>query len=782
MNSKRIKQLIIIGIVVLIISAGVGQWTKLPAPLFKDDYSTVVVDQAGDYLRVFLNSNEQWIFPPQKDELPQKLTTAVINFEDKRFYSHLGIDPLALTRAIVQDLRAWDKVSGASTITMQVTRLAEPKERTIINKLLEMIQALRIENKYSKEEILRLYLTHAPYGGNIVGYQAASLRYFGKEATNLTWGQAALLAVLPNSPSLINPTRSRKRLKEKRNRLLDKLYRKEIIDRRTCQLAKAEEIPDRELPFDLAAPHLARRLKQQSEEDMIRTTINKQLQLKINGLVQNYMSKMQQWGINNCAVLITDTKTGAVKSYIGSNDYFDQQHSGKIDGVQMKRSSGSILKPFLYALAIDEGLILPESKLKDIPISYGAYSPYNANYQFNGVVKARKALVNSLNAPAVSLLDQYGIEEFYDFLKEAGISTLFRNAKEYGLPLVLGGAEVKMWDIAALYQGLGNFGRFSELHVTQKQADLFAADNSQQLISQGAAYLTLDIIDDLKRPGQDYFWRNYASQWRIAWKTGTSYGNRDAWAVGTAPDWTITVWLGNFNGQENKELSGLNAAAPLFFEIFNSLNKDYYQDFFDRPDNSLEEIKVSAQTGYRLEQQIIDQGLADLTIVLAPKSAKPLRYSPYEKIVYTNQAKTTEVCSLCWDRSDLNKSLEVVYPPQVVEYLEARGNDVYTALPHKSSCPTVTAANPIEFIYPQSNSIISIPRGSSGDYQQVNFKVAHSGEDSKLFWYLDQQYLGSTKDKHQKLLLPSSGGHRIYVVDQEGNDREIKFYIQKNKE
>ena len=780
MFNNKVKIILASLITVLIIGGGVWQLTKLPAPLFPDDYSTVVVDETGEQLRVFLNSQEQWIFPPQDKELPAKLITAVTQFEDKRFYKHWGVDPLAVGRALVQDLRAGKIVSGASTITMQVARLAKEKDRTVVNKLIEMIQALRLEVKYSKEEILRLYLNHAPYGGNIKGYQAAAQRYFGKEAADLTWGQASLLAVLPNSPSLINPNRGREKLKTKRNRLLDKLQRKGIIDETTCQLAQAEEIPQGEQAFDLAAPHLARRLNNKYKQDVIKTTINKDLQQQSTQLVQKYMQKLQQQGVNNCAVLIADTKTGQVKSYIGSNDYFDHQHSGKIDGVQMKRSSGSILKPFLYAGAMDQGLIIPPSKIEDIPNSYGAYSPYNADNDFAGVVTARKALVNSLNAPAVSLLDQYGVQEFYDLLEEAGITTLFREAEAYGLPLALGGAEIKVWDIAALYRGLGNYGHFSGLEVMQSEDELFTTvDQAQQLITPGAAYLTLDIIDDLKRPGADYFWRNYASQYRIAWKTGTSYGNRDAWAVGTSPEWTIAVWVGNFNGQENQKISGLNAAAPLFFELFNSLDKDYYQDFFAKPKDDLEEIKVSAQTGYRLSDKIMEQDLADLTTAVAPKNAKPLRYSPYEEIVYTNQAQTKEVCSRCWERNDLTKSLQVVYPPQVVAYLSKRGNNVYTTLPHRADCPTVSNNNPIEFIYPQQDSIISIPRGSDGNYQKVTFKVAHSGQNSKLFWYLDQEYLGTTKGSHQKLLLPASGEHQLHVVDGAGYHREIEFYVKK---
>ncbi|MCG8514192.1 MAG: penicillin-binding protein 1C [Halanaerobiales bacterium] len=765
------KRKVIIALIVGVVILGGGWLVRLPSPLFEADYSTVVLDEKGRFLRVFINQKEQWILPPDQAEIPVKLKEAVLNYEDQRYYRHPGVDPLALGRALYQNLRELERVSGGSTITMQLARLVGARERTIKNKLIEMIQALLLELQYSKEEILKLYLTHAPYGGNIIGYQTASYRYFGKSPAELSWGEAATLAVLPNSPALINPDRNRTGLQVKRNKLLQQLYQRGVITQETYQLARAETVPAGQLPFPLAAPQLTVRLKSQSQQAVIRTTISRDLQWQVQRITRDYMELMVEQGAHNCALLLAETASGEVKAYLGSHDFFDHRNSGQIDGVQMARSTGSILKPFLYGLAIEQGLILPDSQLPDIPVSYGAYTPYNYSESFQGVVRAREALLASLNAPAVNLLAQYGVTRFYHFLQEGGISTLFRTAEGYGLPLILGGAEASLWEVAALYRGLGNYGFFSGLQLLQEPT----APPGKSLLSPGSAYLILDILKDLNRPGLEYYWQDYAAKWKIAWKTGTSYGNRDAWAVGVSPQWTIAVWVGNFDGRESPVLTGLGAAAPLLFRVFNALEKDYYGNWFERPAD-LKKIRVSARTGFRLSKQ-----QAGMVEVDAPAGALPLRYSPYERVVYLTLSGKEEVCSLCWERDDLQEVLQVVYPPEVIEYLKRRGQAVYTLPPHRRSCPMVNPTNPIEFVYPQPGSKILIPRGLNGEYQKVRFSVAHSKKNSRLFWYLDDRYLGETIDLHQQAITLANGYHKLHVLDQEGHYREINFYSERKE-
>lgn len=337
-------------------------------------------------------------------------------------------------------------MSGASTITMQVARLRKQKNRTYGQKVLEMIQAIKIDLRLSKQEILKAYLNHAPYGGNIIGYRTASRRYFDKEPVELSWAEAATLAVLPNAPGMVSPSANKQILENKRNLLLAKLYENQKIDKQTYELAIIEPLPDHEYRFKILAPHLTQKIKSSNpEEKIINTTIDYNLQDYLEQLTKQYISFQRRKGINNATALVIETKTGKVKAYVGSQGFFDFEGLGQVDGVQAPRSSGSVLKPFLYALAMDEGIVIPQTLIKDVPSYFDAFSPNNADEKFNGIVTAKGALIRSLNIPAVRLLNTYGVYRFYSFLQNAGMSTLFRTAEDYGLPLIIGGAEITAW-------------------------------------------------------------------------------------------------------------------------------------------------------------------------------------------------------------------------------------------------------------------------------------------------------------------------------------------------
>jgi len=769
MNKLSQRICLIILILIAVISL-LGWETRLPNPLFPKDYSTIVLDGDGEYLRVFLNSKEQWCFPLAKDKLPEKLIQSVILFEDKNFFSHRGVDIAAITRALWQNLKSKRIVSGGSTITMQVARLIKPKKRTVGNKLIEMVQALKLELHYRKDEILRLYLTHAPYGGNIIGYQAASLRYFGKSAQNLTWAEAATLAVLPNSPRLIHPTKNQDKLKEKRNRLLRRLFKKNIITQNTYQLSLLEPVPRRQIPFSLSAPHLTRKLKSQYEGGIIETTISKRIQDEMTNLVKNYAEQLKPQGIKNIALIVAETQTGEVRAYVASQDYRDDNNQGKVDGVLALRSTGSILKPFLYALSIDEGMILPDTQLPDIPAHYGSFSPANADLKYRGMVRVREALVKSLNVPAVKLLDDYGVENFYLFLQQAGMSTLFRSPQDYGLSLILGGAEGKLWDLASLYRGLANYGDFSGISVLKHDQE---KEKRKQLISPGVSYLVLEILKTLKRPGSEYYWHQYKNQTPIAWKTGTSYGQRDGWSIGVNPQWTVAAWVGNFTGEGNVNLRGSKSAAPLMFGAFDSLPKNPYCSWFEKPEERMRKVELCSETGY-----LAGPHCSHVIQRETPWKARTIKKCPYHQTIFVNQAGTEEVCSLCWENSDKKRVTRLVYSVEVVQYLKQRGQEFQSVLPHRKTCPSVASKDNIDFIYPSKGSHIMIPRDVSGKQQKIPVKVAHNLKESKLFWYLDGKFLGVTHRKHTMFINFDSGQHIIHVVDQQGSSQEIEFYTQ----
>ncbi len=741
----------------------------LPDPLFEPDYSTVVLDERGRILRMFLNGDDQWCFPHQGNaDVPLVLEQAVLLFEDRRFYKHPGVDPLALFRAVYQNIRSWKVVSGASTLSMQVARMASPRRRTYLNKALETLQAMKIELHYDKKQILNLYLDHAPYGGNIVGYRAAAQRYFGKSPERLTWGEAATLAVLPNAPGLISPLADPEELRLRRDRLLKRLHNEGVMDAETFGLTKLEKVPDgaRGLPMD--APHLARRLESRHRNTYLRTTLHRDIQRQSAELVNRHVAFMRQRGVRNGAALVVDTRSGKVRAYVGSQGFFDDRNQGQVDGVAAARSSGSLLKPFLFALGIDRGLLLPRTRLRDLPTHYGAFSPGNADGSFAGLVTAKEALVRSLNVPAVRLLDAYGMDPFFRFLKSAGLTTLIRSPGDYGLPMILGGVEVSLWDMAQSYRALANGGRFSLLKVVGGTPD----PEGPALISPGACYLTLNMLRDLKRPGVETYWHQYQNQWPIAWKTGTSYGKRDAWAIGVSPEWTVAVWIGNFGGHGNADLTGASAAAPLLFDLFNLLPKQREHVWIEAPVAGLRELQLCAHTGFRAgmhcERQIS---------VEAPLHMKPLRTCPYHRTLQVTLDGGHRVCSLCWEPGDRRPVSRLVFPADVAQHLRERGQVPGMVPPHKPDCPAGAGSDPLKIVYPHHNARLWLPRDFGGARQKIAMRVAHREKNRVLYWYLDDRYLGSSRGRHVKAVDLSKGWHTLNVVDESGNRDRKRFFV-----
>ncbi|MFP4459571.1 MAG: penicillin-binding protein 1C [Candidatus Zixiibacteriota bacterium] len=770
-------------IIILVVSISIFLIiSRLPAPMFPDDYSTVFTDRVGNILRIYLNDDEQWLFPPYSSKVPEKLETCILKYEDKRFHRHIGIDFLALSRAIWQNISQGEYVSGASTITMQVARLIGKRDRTIFNKIKEMSQAIRIELKFTKDEILKMYVQHAPYGGNIIGYEVASRRYFNKPSKNLTWSEAATLAILPNSPSLINPVSGRESLKKKRNWLLERLYDDGTINKETLELSKLEEIPDSQLPFDIHAPHLCDRVYRQKRGSIVQTSIDIEIQKEVNDICQDYSDFLQKFGIKNISAIVIDNQTGKVRAYIGSQDYFDINNAGMVDGVMGQRSYGSVLKPFLYALAIDEGLILPQTRLKDIPTYYGAFAPYNADKAYRGLVSAHDALIYSLNVPTVRLLYEYGYPKFYDFLQNAGISSLDNPSSHYGLTIILGGAEASLFELSQLYYGLAHFGEFADISFFEDDT----VENRQKIISNGASYLIIENLKELKRPGAEHYWNLFSNQWPIAWKTGTSYGNRDAWAIGINPKWTVGVWAGNFSGIGNPAIRGAKTAGPALFRIFDILPKDPYNAWFKSDDNDFKEIELCPETGYAKGSNCPESASANAPISNEIK-VKPLRKCPYHKKIFiafnpeNPQKKPLEqVCSRCWEPGHYKAVNWLSYPPSVVQFLKKHGHNYRSLPPHRKSCPVHHTENPLEFIYPTDDMVLLVPKGLEGDLQKVIAKAAHSIEDTEIYWYLDGSFIGATIEgseiqTHTIAISLKKGKHRLSITDSYGNNRTIDF-------
>lgn len=745
----------------------------LPA-LPKGDYGTVVLDDNGRILSIFLNRDEQWQFPPGSDPVPDKLKQCVLLFEDRFFYYHPGINPVSVVKAAYANLKSGRVQGGASTLTMQAARLAAPKARTFANKLTEACQAVWLELRYPKDILLRFYLDQAPYGRNIRGITAASLLYFGKKPDSLSWAQAALLAVLPNAPGLMAPGVETEQLLKKRNRLLKRLVLHGVIDNQAYLLALDEPIPGSVHLPPYQAPHFCFRLNGNDafRGQVVHSTINSNIQSLTDTLVKRHAVYLKERHIFNVSVLVADTRTGEIKAWVGSQDFFDNEQGGQVDGVMAPRSSGSVFKPFLYALAMDQGLIMPQTLLHDIPTYIGNFSPLNADNRFSGLVSAKDSLVQSLNVPSVRLLNSYGTYAFYQFLKQAGVSTLFRPPDDYGLTLVLGGAEVTLADLAMLYRGLGKKGVFEPLRY-RRGSPLPAS--SRALVSPGAALLTLDMLRDVKRPGAEYYWEYFNERRPIAWKTGTSFGGRDAWAVGVSPRWTIAVWAGNFSGDENPELTGSRSAGPLLFDIFNSLPLDGLpENWFIAGPGDLKSVPICTLSGFAAAESC-----PQTETVQAPNHNKVIRLCPYHQRVFVSADSRYEVCSLCWSGIEYREQTLAVFPPEVASHLRKRGLFVMTAPPHRPECPAKQDADLVSIVYPAPDAHIFLPRDFNGDIQAIRLQASHRHGGSTLFWYLDNDYIGQTLFRHEVAVSPPPGRHQVVVVDESGYSSAVTFFISR---
>jgi penicillin-binding protein 1C len=758
----------------------------LPKRLFQDPYSTVLEARDGELLSAAIASDGQWRFPEQ-DSVPKKFADALVAFEDKRFWNHPGVDVLSFGRAMRQNISAGRVVSGGSTISMQVIRLSRKSEsRTILEKVIEMILATRLEVRYSKEEILSLYASHAPFGGNVVGINAACWRYFGHDARQLSWGEATLLAVLPNAPSLIHPGKNRDRLSQKRNTLLRKLLLMGTIDAMTYSLAKDEPIPDEPMPLPQTARHLLARLsKDGNAEHRVRSTVDFSLQRRVEQIVEDHHQRLKGNQIHHAAAVVADVRTGNVLAYVG-NVSIDNRHPGdEVDALTSPRSTGSILKPFLYAAMLDEGKILPATLLPDVPLYINGFSPKNFSKEYDGAVPGDRALIRSLNIPAVHLLREYRYEKFHPLLKELGMTTLNRPPDHYGLALILGGAEGTVWDITGMYASLArtlnnyfehpgkNRYREKDSHPLSYVAnpDSSAADelDESSVIGAAAIYETFDVLKELYRPGEESGWRHFSSSKRIAWKTGTSFGFRDGWAVGVTPDYVVGVWTGNADGEGRPGLTGTDAASPIMFDIFSQLPGDAW---FEQPQPEMEKVEVCSRSGYRKGEWCTEtekQWIARAGLQSAP--------CPYHKKVNLTNDLRFRVHSNCESISRITSKEWFVLPPLQEYYFRSKNISYKPLPPLRKDCQPSLQGSSMDLIYPKANARIFIPRDLDGKPGYAVFDLAHRHPETTVFWHLDDAYIGSTKRTHQMTLHPSEGKHKLVLMDETGEILEQRFTV-----
>ena len=543
-------------------------------------YSQSVYDKNGDMLRAFTNSKDQWLMPVELDNLNQNFINATIAIEDKRFFYHHGVDIGAILRAIKLNLVNKRVISGASTLSMQVIRLVGERDRTFKNKIMEAIHAMHLERIYTKEEILKLYFEIAPYGGNIHGVKAASLRYFKKHPRDLSLSECALLAGLPQSPSLLRPDRYPERARKRRGMVLDSMLRNGFITKNQYSIANNEPVVAGNYSFPFKAAHFSRFMKSKFKgESDISTTLDSNIQHFAEVILRDKLYELKPYGVTNGAVVVIENKTGAVRAMVGSSDFFSKDSSGQINGTLSRRCPGSTLKPFTYALAFDRGLCTPETILEDSPIQYNGYMPQDYDRAYRGPVTAKDALIDSLNIPAVEVLNKVGYNNLYYLLERLGISTLDRAPEHYGLALTLGSCEVRLLELTNAYACLGRGGIYKSIQYNQNKT----SNAKRRVISEGAAYQVADILSDTTRLGAIGIYRDEKLHPKIALKTGTSYDHKDAWTISYNPEYTIGVWIGNFSGRSSKALVGIEAAAPVCVRIFDWLYTNKIAQWYSKP-------------------------------------------------------------------------------------------------------------------------------------------------------------------------------------------------------
>ncbi len=773
-NKHRIKLTILILVLVV-------YYFSLPKQLFNDPTSTVIDSREGELLGAKIATDMQWRFP-EIDSVPIKFTHCITQYEDAYFFKHWGFNPVSIVKAFNENRKAGKVIRGGSTLTQQVIRLSRKnKSRTYYEKLIELSLATRLEFRYPKDKILSLYSSHAPFGGNVVGLNAAAWRYFGQYPENLSWAENATLAVLPNAPGLISINKNRLKLLSKRDRLLKKLFEKSIIDSLTYHLATKETLPEKTFSLPRIAPHLLEKIKTKYVGQRIQTSIHLRLQEQLNSIIEQHYRELKQNHIYNIAVLIIDIRTRKIEAYIG-NSPTDKEHQKDVDIINKARSTGSILKPFLFTSMLNAGEILPNTLIADIPTQIAGYKPKNFNLKYYGAVPASKALTRSLNIPAVRMLQSYGIERFYHDLETLQLHNISKGADHYGLSLILGGAESNLWDLTRAYSSLAStllhYDTTQGKYYTKELANLSFLKNEIEdfgeitneypLYDAGAIYTTFNTLREVNRPEGEENWEFYNDAKSIAWKTGTSFGFRDAWAIGINTNYVVGVWVGNADGEGRPGLTGINVAAPILFDAFDILPNS---EWFSAPYDELERIETCKHSGYRSSTIC-----TEIDTIWIPRSGLKTRVCPNHQWIHLDQTESYQVNSSCESLANMKHKSWFVLPPSQAYYYQNH-NPFYKPLPpHRIDCLSLSKI-PMEFVNSLSDEEIFLPNDFKEIKNSFIIKLKHTQPETKIFWYLDTKYITTTQTIHEVSIFPKTGKHTVTVVDEFGNELKKVFKI-----
>jgi penicillin-binding protein 1C len=749
---------------------GLDRLAPLPTPVV---YARVVTARDGTVLHAFLSPDDKWRMKTELAEITPELRAAFLHKEDQYFYYHPGVNPLALARAAANNLWAGRKTSGASTITMQVARLLEPKTRTYWHKLVEIFRALQLEWHYSKDEILQLYLNLVPYGGNIEGVKAASLLYFGRLPDKLSLAQITTLAIVPNRPTSLALGRHNDRIQQARDQWLARFQADGVFPAADLAAALAEPLQVQRQPAPVMAAHFARFAHQQqpSQQANLRTTLRADFQAKVEELTAGYVRSTKAFNIHNACVLVIDNQHREVLAYLGSPNFADGQHGGQVDGVRAYRSPGSALKPFIYAAAFDQGLITPRSLITDVPTDFAGYAPENYNRSFNGQVSAETALANSLNVPAVKLLHQLSVNRLTGLLKQAKFQEISKKEKFLGLSLALGGCGVSLWEMAGLYAALPNQGYWQPLQWLADDQAPPLPDSLRQtaLVSPSAAYVVSEILTKVNRPELPADYERNPHVPKIAWKTGTSYGRRDAWSIGYNAKYTVAVWVGNFSGEGSPELTGAGIATPLLFKLFNAL--DYNAPIhWLAPPEALQFRLVCAESGQVpesfCENLVQDYFLPGVSSIKKCEHSRPVFTSPDEKISY---------CSECLPASGYKKKMYPNLPPEMVAFNLSNKVAFMPIPPHNPACTRVAGGQA-----PVITSPVPGREYLTADEEGIELLLSCNvaNEVKKVYWYVDNKFYRTAQVGEKVFFKPQRGEVQLSCSDDQGRNTNVRITVK----
>lgn len=724
------------------------------------NYSSLVLSEEGRPLAAYLSSEDKWRLYLEEKEITTTLKEAFLLKEDRFFYFHPGFNPVSLFRALFQNMSGGKRISGASTITMQVVRLLQPRARTYGNKAVEIIKALQLEWHFSKDEILRLYLNLVPYGGNVEGIKSASFLYFQCLPEQLSPAQIATLAVVPNRPNSWRLQPDNEALKEARNRWLQFFYDKNWIDEAVLDAALEEDLQIERKVWEPVAPHLCRRLFTQYRTPIIQSHIRYSAQRKCEEITKNYSERIKGVHITNASVIVIDNRTRKVIAYSGSADFMDKDNQGEVDGVLAIRSPGSTLKPFIYGLAIEKGIITPKTIVYDVPCNFSGYTPENYDKQFNGALSVQAALSRSLNIPAVGVLHEYGVPEFITRLNELGLRQIGKDKTKLGLSMILGGCGVSLESLSNGFATLACNGTYTPLRYVEQDSGLL----SYSWIKPEASFLISEILCTVARPDLPSAWQMGKSVPRIAWKTGTSYGRRDAWSIGYNDDYTIGVWVGNFNNEGVPDLNGAEMATPLLFQLFEAI-QGRGKTHWLFPPKELSLRKICTETGQVPGENCIHFG----TDYYLPGISKHQNCGCRKEFQLSNDLKIS-YCKTCVPDEGWVGKVFPVYPPGLIRYFEDKKISYENIPPHNPLCTRIFQESGPRIVTPTDQSEYLIEKE---EVSQLSLVAEVDARVKEMYWYVNDRYMGIGKIGESFIARVPSGRVKISCTDDQGRTSHI---------